>query len=185
MLHFRSLRSVCSHVREYSCSWKIQGVQGGWRAYLCMCVWGVCVPEHACREREKTYNSVCRRSLYYPCRFPGSVDYVKIKSKTDKQHHKHAGLPVAGRGQARPIERVTREQAPFPATFYSTFQSLPPERTPSQPLLRWSRCDHRPLALRDTLCLENQETETTPGHSSILFEHFLPVGFPLWWLETV
>lgn len=33
--------------------------------------------------------------------------------------------------------------------------------------------------------LESQETETTPGHSSILFEHFFPVGFPLWGLEAI
>lgn len=33
--------------------------------------------------------------------------------------------------------------------------------------------------------LESQETKTTPGHSSILFEHFLPVGFPLWLLEAI
>lgn len=59
-------------------------------------------------------------------------------------------------------------------------QCLPPKRTPSQRLLRWSLCDHRPLALWDDVRLESQEIEMTPGHSSILFEHLLPVAFPCW-----
>lgn len=59
-------------------------------------------------------------------------------------------------------------------------QCLPPKKTPSQHLLRWSLCDHRPLALWDDVRLESQEIEMTPGHSSILFEHLLPVAFPCW-----
>ena len=82
-----------------------------------------------------------------------------------------------GPGKARATEKLIREQAPFPDAFCGAVQSLSPDGTPSQLLVRWSFGDHRPLALWDSVCLENQETETTPGHSSILFEHFLPVGF--------
>lgn len=60
-----------------------------------------------------------------------------------------------------------------------------PERTPSSSLLRWSLCDHRPLALWDDVRLESQEIESTPGHSSLPFEHFLPVAFPCRWLAAV
>lgn len=84
---------------------------------------------------------------------------------------------AAGRhGQAGPSEQSTGGQAPFqpPPTVPS------PQKTPSQHLLRWSLCDHRPLALWDDVRLESQEIEMTPGHSSILFEHLLPVAFPCW-----
>lgn len=150
-----------------------------------MCVHTVHLHMHV--EKDKRHKTtVCRTSLYHFCHFPGSLDYFKIKRKTDKQPQRCRGSAVGGEpGKARPIERFLGEQAPFPATFCSTVLSLPPERTPSQLLLRWSFCDHRPLALWDSVRLANQETETTPGHSSILFEHFLPVAFPLWWLEGI
>lgn len=119
-----------------------------------------------------------RSSLYYLCNFPKSLDYYKIKNKTNI-----TDLAVC-------TSRLSKQSSLSGSSVPSQPSSVAPSRTfpeknPYQLLLRQSFCDHRPLELQVAVCLESQEVETPPGHSANLSEHFLPVGFPLWRLETI